>query len=146
MKAVIAILIALLLSSFAKPQQKVVSEDTGVLGLLKSANMNSTADQAIPINTSNYIVRRIIVTNASTSLTTAVGGFYAATGKTTAIVANTQIYTALTGSTKYLDCTLGALLGTDRRTETTLYLSLTTPQGGAATADIYIIGDNLNGL
>lgn len=146
MKLLLPLCILLLFSSFTAPQRKVVSEMTGVLGVLKSANMNSTADQAILINSSNYIIRKIIVTNPSTSLTTAVGGFYAATGKTTAIVANTQIYTALTGSTKFLDCTLAAILGTDRRTETTLYLSLTTPQGGAATADIYIIGDSISGL
>ena len=113
------------------------------LGFLKSANMNSTSDQAISINSAKYVIRRIIVCNASTSLTLAVGGFYAAASKATAIVASTQVFTALTGSTKTLDTTLNALALSDTRTETTLYLSLTTAQGGAATADVYIFGDNL---
>ncbi len=116
-----------------------------LLGKLTSANMNSTADQAITINgTTKYLIRKIVVTNASTNLTLAVGGFYAAASKTTAIVANTQVYSALTAASKYVDLTLGALLTTDVRTETTLYLSLTTGQGGAATADVYIFGDMLD--
>lgn len=110
------------------------------LGRLVGANMNSTADQAITINASQYVIKEILVMNASTNLTTAVGGFYGAAGKATAIVANTQVYTALSGASKYVDLTLGTLLGTDIRTESTLYLSLTIAQGGAATADIYILG------
>lgn len=115
-----------------------------VLGRLNSANFNSTADQGIATNSTRYIIRRIVVQNASTSLTTAVGGFYAAASKTTALVSAAQVYTALTASTKYIDATLTALVGTDVRTEATLYLSLTTGQGGAATADILIIGDRLD--
>lgn len=115
-----------------------------LLGVLKTANFNSTADQGIAINSSNYIIRKISVTNASTSLTVAVGGFYAATSKSTAIVANTQVYTVLTAAAKTVDVTLNALGISDRRTETTLYLSLTTGQGGAATADVYVFGDRLN--
>lgn len=112
------------------------------LGSLKTANMNTTADQPITIGngTSRYVITAIVVTNASTSLTLAVGGIYAAASKTTALVANTQIYSALTGATKQVSLTLGALIGTDTRSENTLYLALTTGQGGAATADIYIFG------
>ena len=45
-----------------------------LLGKLVAANMNSTADQIITIfsNPSKYVVRRVVVTNASLSLTTAV--------------------------------------------------------------------------
>lgn len=115
-----------------------------LLGKLTGANMNSTADQAITINSSNYIIRNIVVTNPSTSLTTSVGGIYAAASKTTAVVANTQIFTALTAAAKTLDLTLNALGLSDRRTETTLYFSLTIAQGATATADIYIFGDKLD--
>lgn len=114
-----------------------------LLGKLASANMNSTADQAIPISSSKYVIRRIVAVNASTSLTLAVGGFYAAASKATAIVANTQVFSALTGASKYLDCTVNALALSDIRTETTLYLSLTVAQGGAATMDVYVFGDTL---
>jgi hypothetical protein len=73
-----------------------------------------------------------------------VGGFYTAASEGgTIIVANTQIYVLLTAAAKFLDVTLAAILGTDVRTETTLYFSLTTGQGSAATADIYIFGDPL---
>ena len=113
-----------------------------MLGKAIGVNMNSTADQSITIRSSNYIIRRIVVTNASASLTTAAGGVYSAASKGgTAIVASGQAYSALTTSVKVLDLTLA---NTDRRTETTLYLSLTTGQGSASTANIYIFGDKLD--
>jgi hypothetical protein len=72
------------------------------------------------------------------------GGVYTAAAKGgTAIVAAAQLYVALTAAAKFLDLTLAAILGTDVRTESLLYLSLTTGQGVAATADIYIYGDIL---
>jgi len=114
-----------------------------LLGRLTGANMNSTSDQAIPINSSSYIVRRITVANVSTSLTLAAGGVYTSTSKGgTAIVAAAQVYSALTGATKFLDLTLAVT--SDKQTAGTLYLSLTTAQGGAATADLSIYGDRLD--
>jgi predicted solute-binding protein len=84
---------------------------------------------------------RIYVTNASTSLTLAAGGIYTATSKGgTAIVAAGQVYSALTSSSKTLQTTIAV---TDTRTESTLYLSLTTAQGSAATADVYVFADVL---
>ena len=115
-----------------------------LLGKKTGANMNSTADQAITINSANYIIRNIVATNASTSLTLAAGGIYAGASKATAVVANTQVYSTLTAASKTVDLTVNALGLSDRRTEGTLYLSLTTGQGGAATADIFIFGDRLD--
>ena len=115
-----------------------------ILGRLIGANMNVTTDQPITINVARYAVRRIVSCNPSTSLTLSAGGIYTAAAKGgVAIVAAAQLWSALTGSTKFLDLTLAAILGTDVRTEATLYLSLTTGQGAAATADIFIIGDAL---
>lgn len=115
------------------------------LGKLSSANMNIATDQAIAIGASSYAIKEIIVCNASTNLTTAVGGVYTAASKGgSAVVANTQVYTALTGATKYVGLTLAALVGTDLRTDATLYLSLTLAQGGAATADVYVFGLRLS--
>lgn len=113
------------------------------------ANLNSTADQAIPIgNAASYIVRRIVLTNVSTSLGAGatVGGFYNATTKPAGgiLVAATQVYTALTAASKLLDATLATLAGTDVQTAANLYLSLTIAFGSAATADIYIFGDVLS--
>jgi hypothetical protein len=115
-----------------------------LLGLKKGANMNSTADQIIGMPGGKYIIRKIVIVGASASLTLAAGGIYTATSKGgTVIVAAAQLYSALTAAAKFLDLTLAAIVGTDIRTETALYLSLTTSQGGAATADIYIYGDRL---
>jgi hypothetical protein len=111
-----------------------------LLGRLLSADMNSTADQAIYVVSSNYVLYGILATNASTSLTTAAGGVYTAVSKGgTAVVAAGQTYTALTGSTKALWLTIAAA-GQDRLTAAPLYLSLTTGQGSAATADLYVFG------
>ncbi len=125
-------------------EQLQVSNTNVLLGKLTAGNFNITTDQPISINSSSYIVRRIVASNASISLTTAVGGIYTAASKTTPLVANTQVYSALTAPTKFLDLTLTALAGTDVITANTLYLSLTTAQGAAATGDIYIIGDRLD--
>ena len=120
-----------------------------LLGSLIAANFNSTADQIITIfdNPAKYIVRRIIVTNASTSLTTAAGGVYTAVSKGgTAIVAAAQAYTSLTASTLFLDLTLSATGNASTTVKSSipnLYLSLTTAQGAAATADVYVYGDIL---
>ncbi len=139
--------VVLVIGFFYRPSDAshlIPSSRERLLGFVIGANFNSTADQTIPITSSKYIIRRITVTNPSTNLTLAIGGFYAAASKTTALVANTQVYTALTGSTKYLDTTLGALVGTDVRTETTLYFSLTTAQGGTATADLWVWGEDIS--
>lgn len=117
---------------------------TGVeqlIGTKLSANFNVTTDQAIPITrigSQKYLITKIVVTNASISLTTAAGGFYQTTSKGgTAIVANSQTYSALSATTTALNVTLAI-----NRTYTldNIYFSLTTAQGAAATADIYVFG------
>jgi hypothetical protein len=141
----------LLLLSLAFPavaQSPVVRAASGsayvLLGKLTSANMNSTADQSItitlPTGTTKYSVVGVDVTNCTVSLTLAAGGIYTAASKGgSAIVASTQVYTGLTGtSTNLLPLTLA--ITTSTFTSTTLYFSLTTAQGGAATADVYVWG------
>lgn len=118
---------------------------TQLLGKLIGVNMNSSAtDQLIPITrigTQKYLITKIVVTNASISLTTAAGGVYTAASKGgTAIVAGTQAYTALTSSTVALNLTLAV---NNTYTLNNLYLNLTTAQGAAATADIYVFGEIL---
>ena len=112
-----------------------------IIGTKLSANMNVTTDQAIPITrigSQKYLITKIVVTNASISLTTAAGGIYQTTSKGgTAIVANSQAYSALSATTTALNLTLAI-----NRTYTldNIYLSLTTAQGAAATADVYVFG------
>lgn len=120
--------------------------DFRVIGKLLGANMNITTDQAIPIapQANKYIITNIIATNASVSLTTAAGGIYTAISKGgSAVVAAGQVYTALTTTAKYLALTLAGSALTDvydAAAQANFYLSLTTGQGTAATADIYIYG------
>jgi hypothetical protein len=116
-----------------------------ILGRLIGADMNVTTDQtiAIPYST-NFAVNRILVTNASTSLTTAVGGIYSAASKGgSAIVANTQVYSALTAAGKVVALTIAAA-GSGNMFTGNVFFSLTTAQGAAATADIYVIGDDIS--
>lgn len=125
----------------------VFLEDTRLIGKLIGADMNVTTDQAITITdltdfpSDKYIVEYIVVTNASISLTTAAGGVYTAASKGgSAIVAAAQAYSALTANTKFIKATLAGTALTDVLAGGTLYLSLTTGQGAAATADVYVFG------
>jgi hypothetical protein len=112
-----------------------------IIGTKIGANFNVTTDQAIPITrigSQKYLITKIVVTNASISLTTAAGGVYQTTSKGgTAIVASSQAYSALSATTTALNLTLAI-----NRTYTldNIYLSLTTAQGAAATADVYVFG------
>lgn len=111
-------------------------------GKLIGANMNSTADQAIPIvsPTTNYKVFQIHVANPSISMTTAAGGVYLEAAKAKPIVASAQAYSLLT--TNVIDTsgnTTALTIQTQYVTDNpTIYLSLTTPQGAPATLDFYV--------
>ncbi len=122
-------------------------------GWLYGANMNTTADQAIPMSvpSATYMIDSIAVSNPSVSLTTAAGGLYTAASKGgVAVVANTQAYSTLTtnaanttGNSFLLTlATAGSTTDFQGPTQAsavnTLYLSLTTAQGAAATADVRV--------
>lgn len=122
-----------------------------VLASLLNANFNDTSDQPIllPSTLQAFQLTGILVTNASVSLTTAVGGFYPQAFKAgSALVAAGQVYTALTTSLLLMNTTITAYGLANRLTRSQLvdwaiYFSLTTPQGLAATADIYLLGIEL---
>lgn len=115
-----------------------------LLGALKGANFDTTSDQALPVPFGKYVIHNVVVTNASTSLTLAVGGIYTDASKGgIAVVAAIQVFSGLTGSAKFIDLTLTSGVTGDTVTASTLYLSLTTAQGSAATADLYLFGDVL---
>lgn len=123
-----------------------------VLAQLTSADFNSTSDQPIvlPEAMQAFCITSIIVGNSAISLTTAAGGFYPVANKGgTPIVAASQVYSALTDSTKLMNPTLASYGSTTLFTRSIvtdwmLYFSLTTAQGIAATADIYILGVDLS--
>lgn len=114
-----------------------------MIGRLIGANMNSTADQAIALPAGSWVVTQIYAAKGSISMTTAAGGIYTGAGKTgTAAVAAGQAYTALAGAaTDVATLTPNATpTVTLAAAGTGLYLSLTTGQGAAATADIFVYG------
>jgi hypothetical protein len=91
-----------------------------------------------------FAITAVVVTNCSVSMTTAAGGFYPATAKGgTAIVAAGQVYSSLTAATVLLNATVAATPLVTRYAQANVYLSLTTPQGAAATCDVYVIGTDL---
>jgi hypothetical protein len=116
---------------------------------MQTANMNSTADQQFSANGSlvgkvnSYLITKIRAVNSSAGvdLTSAEGGIYTATAKGgTAIVGATQTFTGLTAANLGEDLTLtSAGLGVFSGFSAP-YLSLTDPQGVAATAAFYIFG------
>jgi hypothetical protein len=118
-----------------------------VLGRVIGANMNVTTDQPIFLNVpagARYRLTEIWVANASVSLTTAVGGVYTAAAKGgTVLVLATQAYTAFTAATVLAAITVVAAQLAVTQNANPIYLSLTTPQGAAATADFFVFGDIL---
>lgn len=127
-----------------------------VLSSARSVSFNTTNDQpiSIPQRVTAFQLVGILITNASISLTTAVGGFYPQAAKAgVPIVAASQTYSLLTNSSLLLYPTLTSF-GQNTRFSTSnlgtiaglmnIWLSLTTPQGAAATADVYLLGLDLS--
>lgn len=108
-------------------------------------NFNVTTDQALTKfgAFTSFIIERIRVYDASTSLTTAQGSLYTGAGKTgIVIMTTTTVFTGATGATVGSDIII-APAGLDSiaiLTAASLFLSLTTAQGGAATASMLVIG------
>lgn len=112
-----------------------------VLYQLIGADMNTTADQAFVKlhNYAAYTIQNIRATNASISLTTAAGGLYTGAAKSgITLIAASQNYTAGTTSAKGFNLT--NTNDTIGRLTADPILSLTTPQGAAATLDLYVYG------
>jgi len=134
----------------------VLPAATRVLGSGRSYSFNTTNDQpiAIPQRVTAFMLTGILITNASISLTTAVGGFYPQAAKAgVPIVPASQTYTMLTNSSLLLWATLSSFGQNTRFSASNLgsiggyldiWFSLTTPQGAAATGDIYLIGMDLS--
>ena len=116
----------------------------GVLGRLTAVDLNVPAsDNAMTIAATRYIIRRIVVENASVNLTLATAGVFTAAGGGGTTLAVDQVLSALTASSKFLDMTLAAVVGTDARTEGTIYFRVGTAQGVPATANVWLEGEDL---
>jgi hypothetical protein len=113
-------------------------------GTLKTANFNSTADQPIaltlPAGLTNFRFGQIMIYNPSAGIATAAGGFYSGAGKTgVQIIASTQVYSAITASAANTSGNMIVLSPANVSYNiSTVYFSLTTPEGSARTADMLI--------
>ncbi len=113
-----------------------------LLAVAKGVNANVVGDTLMPvINATAYSVLIVMKTNASTSLTTAVGGVYTApaAGGTAVLTA-----AALSGNTSAPVVVATAPTTTAQQTAQTLYFRITTAQGGAATVDVLLYGYDLS--
>lgn len=113
-----------------------------LIGILRGVDLSSTADQPVTMKPLKYVIRRIVVAGCDVSSPNAVGGIYTGVGKTgTAIVSASQAYDALVTHTKFIDLTLHASVTTNVMSNSTLYVSLTTPSSGGGVADLYVFGE-----
>lgn len=120
------------------PQQLSSNQAIRLLGYAQGINLNATGDTVIPIiNSTTYSVSNVVLTNASTSLTTAAAGLFTApSAGGTAIVSNAALSGA-TGSTVVSQRTVAS---TAAQTGQNLYWNVGTAQGAAATGDVYVYG------
>lgn len=108
-------------------------------------DLKSIGDQMLQVSpsiiASKYIIKRIVVTNLTGTITGAAGGLYTSPNKGgTIIVAATQLYATLIANRTF-DLTLAANISIMVLSSPMLYLSLTTASTTVAKADFYIIGD-----
>lgn len=120
------------------PQVLATNQAVRLLASATGVNANATGDTILPLlDSSSYSVKFVVITNASTSLTTAAAGLFTApSAGGTAIVANAAL-SALTGSTVVSERTVAS---TAAQTGQNLYVNVGTAQGAAATFDIYVYG------
>jgi hypothetical protein len=121
----------------------VQGEFSNLLGMARGVNLNSAGtDTPVSIimpQSAKYIVRHVIVTNASSSLaisTATLGVFTATGGGGTSLVAAATMGT-LTNSLKFISRTL--LLTDETFNAALLYLRNTIAHGSAMTVDVYTV-------
>ena len=129
------------------PQNLGTNQALRLLASYQSVNLAATGDTVLPIlNTSSYSVANVIVTNASTNLSTAtvpLAGVFPAPGASgTAIVSNASL-SALTGSTVVSQRTINS---TAAQTTQNLYFNVGTAASYAATVDVFVYGYDLTFL
>jgi len=129
-------------------EQAQALANLGVVGPMQTlyhligADMNATSDQPFTKlhDYPAWCLLNYYVANPSISLTTAVGGLYTGAAKSgITLVAASQAWSALNATGAGLVLTAATPLGRGRITADPI-LSLTTPQGVAATCDIYVMG------
>lgn len=113
----------------------------GLLASLTAVDLNvATSDNAMAIESTRYRIDKLVVDNGSISLTTATAGLFTSAGGAGTTLAADQALSALTATTKFDDLSLEAVCGTDSQTAGTLYFRVGTPQGAAATCNVFLFG------
>lgn len=126
------------------PQVLSSNQALRLLASFQGVNVNASGDTVLPIlDTGSYSVANVIFTNASVSLTTALAGvFTAPSAGGTAIVANAAL-SALTAPSVVSQRTVAS---TAAQSGQNLYVNVGTPQGAAATMDVFVYGYDLTFL
>jgi hypothetical protein len=126
------------------PSNLATNQALRLIASAQTVNLNSVGDTLANILVAGRVsVQSIIVTNASVDLTTAQLAIYTAPA-----AGGTAVKTAyaLTGNTTAAKAVVTAATSTDAITGLNLYIRNTTPQGAAATADVFIYGYDLTFL
>jgi hypothetical protein len=113
----------------------------GLLGIIENVDLNSAgSDNAIAIEAQQYRIDRITVDAATDPVTTAtVGVFTAVGGGGTTLFAN-QTIANLTAPEKFDDITPQAIVGTDTRTEASLFFRCGTAEGSPCSVRVSVFG------
>jgi len=115
-----------------------------LLFVIRAANFAITTDQAFTkaFSGTNWMATKIVAVRKTGAYGVAcLGGVYTATSKGgNAVVAAAQSWVGLSGAGKIADATLAAVVGTDAQSSVNLYLSLSTGNTGALTADVFVYG------
>lgn len=125
------------------PSNLATNQALRLIAYYPSVNLNAVEDSIAPIldTAGNVSAKSVIVANASASLTTAQLAVYTGAGATGTAVKSAYALSGNTSSAKVVET---AVTSTDLITGNKLYIRCTTPQGAAATADVYVYGYDLS--
>lgn len=124
---------------------------SALLAYAQGVDLNTAGDTQMTfadyVSGGNFIIDEIVITNASTSLTTVTAGVYSAISAggeaymaTAALAALTAAHLALRRTLFVASTVTGALAATTTAVHTAPFVHIGTPQGGAASADFYVYG------
>jgi multidrug transporter EmrE-like cation transporter len=126
------------------PSNLATNQALRLIASAQGVNLNLVADTVAPILVSGRVsVAYVLLSNASTSLTTAAFAVYTGAGATGTTVLSATTPTGATTAAKVVNT---AASSTDAITGGNLYIRNTTAQTAAATADIFIYGYDLTFL
>lgn len=115
----------------------------GLLGKLTAVNLNLAGDNNITITATKYTVTKVLIESASISLTMVTAGLFGAVGGGAPQICADQALAAITGTGKWTVMTISGAGLTDILTAATLFFRVGTPQGVAATANVWLFGENI---